>query len=104
MQCMVETPVQERRKRMVEIVLEAARGRDVDHQERAVRASESAMPGEHVGRVGLVVDGVEGGDEVVRAGLVECGRVPRPRSGRWTPEPRPRPRRAIAGLGEVDSR
>ena len=57
--------VQERPERVVHVVVDVAGARDVLHQVDAVVAQGLGDALEHRRRLGLVVDRVEGGDEVV---------------------------------------
>ena len=67
---------------MLEILLHVARGCDVDHQERRRPAgARRRCPASTCARLRLVVDGVEGGDQVVALRLVERGHVARLEAG-----------------------
>ena len=63
--------VQERRDRVVEVLLEVARGQDVLHQERAAGPQCGDDLAQHDVRLRLVVNGVERGDQVERFLLAE---------------------------------
>ena len=75
MQCSSRDPVHERargRRRSRARWLEAA---NVDHQELAVGCEGVGDAVQHRGRLGLVMDRVEGGDEVERSGAGQIGDV-----------------------------
>src|SRR5690349_23537120 len=65
---------------MPDIPMNVTRPPDVLHQEDAVRPQGPVDPGEDPEGPGLVVDRVEGGDEIVGGrlgGLVEIAQIPR---------------------------
>lgn len=57
-------------------LLQATGGLEVDHQEHAAVPQAAADLGEHLGGPGLVVDGIESGDQIELAGSVQRGDVP----------------------------
>src|SRR5690606_38655870 len=56
--------VEHRPQGVVQVVLQVAGGPDVHHEEDTIGPQGASDAGEHLRRVGLVVDGVEGGNQV----------------------------------------
>ena len=86
MQCMVDIPYRNGPKGWSMLLLEIARRTDVDHEEGAVPPQGPGDLPEDVLRLGLVVDHVEGGDQVVALRLAERGHVTRREADVRVPE------------------
>ena len=75
MQCIVEIVYIMGGHRHLEVLVEMARRLRLDAEVGAARPEGGEDPGQHLVGVGLVVHGVEAGDEVEASLLAELGRV-----------------------------
>src|SRR5699024_3678268 len=86
--------VQVRTPRQRAVVLQVAGGPEVDHEEHTTGAQAAPDLTEHPGRLRLVVDRVEGGDQVETTLLAQVRRVPADELGVLQAQP--------GGLGACD--